>query len=243
MRCVFAIALFAWLLGLGSVAQAQSVYTFAGALSDASEFHDPEPLWPFAPGQGFTGLLTLDETLIASQSVLDLGGGATRTYFNSPVVSLTYFVDSAGGGYQHTAPSGAYATYSEFADAGGNVTARLFEWQNYPLPFGGDPYVPVPPSERIGSYAPHAHFLYFAEGQPGVFFARFSDPEHWTPGAEHLDGQIYGAITSFSLVRGPAFRSQSVPEPATWALLLVGFGLVGGALRWSGRRRGVNSYA
>ena len=31
---------------------------------------------------------------------------------------------------------------------------------------------------------------------------------------------------------------DAVPEPATWAMLMVGFGLVGGALR-SGRRRGV----
>jgi len=39
---------------------------------------------------------------------------------------------------------------------------------------------------------------------------------------------------------GPNFLSSAVPEPATWAIMLIGFGAVGGALRSAKRRQKVS---
>ncbi|MEG8038220.1 PEPxxWA-CTERM sorting domain-containing protein [Sphingomonas sp. LR60] len=77
-----------------------------------------------------------------------------------------------------------------------------------------------------------------------------------TPLTKGVDNFKYGAVTSVSggtaLVYAPTdFRRTSVlpffasetliagavPEPATWAMMILGFGLIGGALR--SRRRGV----
>lgn len=51
-----------------------------------------------------------------------------------------------------------------------------------------------------------------------------------TPGSFFFTAQGNN-ITSFSsaLVADPV--TPSVPEPATWAMMIVGFGLVGGAMR------------
>lgn len=46
------------------------------------------------------------------------------------------------------------------------------------------------------------------------------------------DGTISGRFASFAFEAAPA----AVPEPATWAMLVGGFGLVGGAMRRKGFR-------
>jgi len=49
-------------------------------------------------------------------------------------------------------------------------------------------------------------------------------------GTGQLDARTGPATADFSAV-------SAVPEPSTWALMLIGFGLVGGALRTSKRRQ------
>ena len=53
-------------------------------------------------------------------------------------------------------------------------------------------------------------------------------------GAIGDDGAFYVANYSAAAGRGEVLRIAAIPEPATWALMIGGFGLVGGALR---RRR------
>lgn len=42
---------------------------------------------------------------------------------------------------------------------------------------------------------------------------------------------------------GPTIAAQAVPEPSTWALLILGFGAVGGAMRGRRRRRAALRFA
>jgi hypothetical protein len=58
----------------------------------------------------------------------------------------------------------------------------------------------------------------------GLFLAQFHDV-----------GTSQGLLT-FQAASGVTFSSAAVPEPATWALMIMGFGSVGALLR---RRRGV----
>lgn len=66
-------------------------------------------------------------------------------------------------------------------------------------------------------------------------------------------GNSIGGLDSFTLNRGGlsnarlystgAYVPPAVPEPATWALMLLGFGLVGGAMRSKRRQKVTVSYA
>jgi len=53
-----------------------------------------------------------------------------------------------------------------------------------------------------------------------------------------LVGSAYGALNPQTITVGAAGGVSSVPEPVTWAMMLLGVGLIGGALRY---RRGKSS--
>lgn len=63
----------------------------------------------------------------------------------------------------------------------------------------------------------------------------------WTFGIQARGGGWQGSsdeawgIDNFSVI-GTVARQGAVPEPATWALMILGFGAIGGALRGSRRR-------
>ena len=134
---------------------------------------------------------------------------------------------------------------------------------NYTI--NGSPVAPVPATSFVGTYYPHSVFLDFSQyvssgllvnsTSPNIdlsslfnsihpdplydpygamFTVRFSDPAHWPPQAETIDGIISGRITSFSAAEDDV---AAVPEPATWALMIVGFGAIGSAMRRRQRPR------
>ncbi len=61
-----------------------------------------------------------------------------------------------------------------------------------------------------------------------------------------------GWNTSVNVLQSPGYRlstasiyaqfANTVPEPATWAMMLIGFGMMGASLRY-GRRRGTVGFA
>ena len=61
---------------------------------------------------------------------------------------------------------------------------------------------------------------------------------------QNANGNVYWDGTGFQLIvssnRDRSDAAPSVPEPASWAMMLGGFGLIGGAMR--GRRRAVRSF-
>lgn len=70
----------------------------------------------------------------------------------------------------------------------------------------------------------------FNFGQGGQFSVALSNTTFATPGTANVTGR-------FTLI------SNAVPEPSTWALMLLGFGAVGAAMRSPKRRRMTVSYA
>lgn len=66
----------------------------------------------------------------------------------------------------------------------------------------------------------------FEFGNGGKFSVELSDVAFGTPGQKKVNA-------TFTLLS----QSAAVPEPATWAMMLLGFGLVGGALRHRQRRQ------
>lgn len=70
----------------------------------------------------------------------------------------------------------------------------------------------------------------FNFGNGGAFSVRLSNVEFGTPGSANVAAR-------FELL------ANSVPEPATWGLLILGFGLIGGALRSQRKTRARLTYA
>lgn len=64
--------------------------------------------------------------------------------------------------------------------------------------------------------------------QPGVFYNRA-----YTSGQYETFGSLWVAFTNITT----ASPTAAVPEPATWAMLVTGFGLIGGAMRTRRRTR------
>jgi len=59
--------------------------------------------------------------------------------------------------------------------------------------------------------------------------------------ATYLGGTVQHSLTAYAQVGTGA--TPAVPEPATWAMMLLGFGLVGGAMRAKRKRHPNVSYA
>jgi hypothetical protein len=92
-------------------------------------------------------------------------------------------------------------------------------------------------SAGLGAYEIHVHFLggdpdtvfNFGVASGGTFFGFTSDTAVDSIGIALVDG--------YSIIDNASFTtSNAVPEPASWALMLMGFGGLGALLR---RRRGV----
>jgi hypothetical protein len=71
-------------------------------------------------------------------------------------------------------------------------------------------------------------------------FAAFAAAEPLGPVCDDFAGENFKANILFLPTErdGDIYMTAPIPEPATWALMLAGFGLVGVAVRRGRRRRG-----
>lgn len=109
-----------------------------------------------------------------------------------------------------------------------SIMADLFQLAGYgeeaiytPVWAGPQPFVTRGRFQWFGS----TQVLNDVELSPGNLetIARSEPAGRWT--VEGGSGYMSGAITNLRLVSSP------VPEPATWALMIAGFGAIGGAMR------------
>lgn len=70
----------------------------------------------------------------------------------------------------------------------------------------------------------------FNFGQGGSFSVRLTDATFATPGEATISAEY-------------TLLANAIPEPETWALLILGFGVVGGALRMQRKARAQPTYA
>ena len=102
-----------------------------------------------------------------------------------------------------------------------------------------------PPPEAFGFYSsfPETTFARFSNGenflglrvtQNGQNFYGFAYTTNQT-----LNGFGFETLPETTITATTDFSTAAIPEPATWAMLLIGFAAIGGALRASRRRTGV----
>jgi PEP-CTERM motif len=253
------LCLSAALLALAAPAAAAPVsYLFSGTIDNL--FQDSNgSTGPFALGQRFTGTVVYDFDAISFGYDAIVTPDWTMAYRNTPLVALSYSVDTGGGTYAYTVPtqnlSSAAWQYAAVAQGTGGWNGIELRTHNYPIGWTANPpSMPVPPSAYIGAYNPHSAYLtiskygdtsvladrsgnldlgsLFAATGDGRFSVRFSDSSKWLTGMERVDIAFAGALNSVTRV------SAAVPEPQTWAMLIAGFGLVGAAAR---RRRSLQA--
>lgn len=109
------------------------------------------------------------------------------------------------------------------------------DWPPPPPPPPGDwppppPPPPPPPTNPLTDFVLSYDLLREISGEPrGLFYGSF--PSVSQQGAL-LAGESYLLRLDRAWIRVEAEAAALVPEPASWAMLIAGFGLMGGALRW-----------
>lgn len=169
----------------------------------------------YYPGQVMSGTLPQGDvsTQIAALATLGITG-LTPQNFNF-------------GGYPNINLSDS-STSLNFSTAMSGLTVIGVHWGNI-----SDPNVPANPS---GSSA-HDYTAFFefnlAPGTTSIPILSIPGPNNTTlSGAHGLSGAV---------LYGPA--APSVPEPASWALMMVGFGAAGAALRRTRRAKALTQFA
>ena len=193
----------------------------------------------FGTGGAFTGTYTGVEVRNADQY-----GGADGTGRYAVTFSQTgYTLDIAS-----TVPGGAnyFGYWLSALDRGNSVSF----YQGSKLLFVFDPEdvlnavnSTADPSEYFGN--PNPAFLGQNSGEPYVFVNFFNDngrfdrivfAENPQVGGYESDNHTVGRFLTKGTGTNVPITSGVVPEPASWAMLIAGFGLVGAASR---RRRGI----
>ncbi len=238
---------------------AEQIYTLSGTISNEGQFGAPIPQWKFANGQAFTAKLTYDAARVTSSVDYLTTPDWNLQFHYSPMVALEITIDTPGGPYRHSVPTldltGSAFQYAAVGAGTGGWNGIDMRWQNYPVGWtAGPPSAPLPADAYVGRYSPHSAFVTIYGPTAGVIAdpsvvpgdltsvfdgvgpdgtrsltIRFSDSFAWTPGMERLDGIVNMRIDRFALA--------AVPEPGTWMMMIVGFGIVGAGLRQQSSRK------
>lgn len=241
-------------ISVTSAYAASLTYAFEGTINNSFQFSAPIREWTFAQGQRFFGTFTYDLSAIQSSQDIVNNGSERVTRYTSPITSFEFSVVRPEGNYFVDYPTeglNGRLTSSALVRSQPGFSAVQLSPQNYPLQFRGNPSeVPFPSTAFIGRYTPHALFFFLSSsndipalsnvdpnidfvkffnglGQNGSteFVVRFSDSFAWNVGVERVDATFDGRIERLVLVQ------SAIPEPKTWAMMLIGFGFVGSVLR------------
>lgn len=117
--------------------------------------------------------------------------------------------------------------------------ATLQEWLLHPIwsDFTRSGFSPPSPN---GGFTDHSTYRFTSEYWSNFHHVDLNDFANGnvTDGVNGVTSGVPETIyVRFSAISG------AVPEPSTWAMMLVGFGLVGGAMRSAKRRRRLAAYA
>lgn len=210
MKATFTAALAAGTLAFAVPASAAT--TIAGSVSDIS-FHDADPGLVITANPVAFSSFTLNPGESHDAVVLSIGTGEGTV--NTDFLSLfgedtvSYPISAT---FNFTDPAGASG-----APIGGSTFGFIAPFTSCGIIAGG--------CGRVDWGSPSI----FNFGNGGQFSLELLDASFATPGTANVRGR-------FTLISDAA---PAVPEPATWAMLIMGFFGIGGVLRLPRRKRNV----
>jgi hypothetical protein len=173
---------------------------------------------------GANAATTIDVDGIANSS---LNGGNAKTV---SLAAGTYLLSFVQGQYtafnRWSASSGCNASGGNCAQGFENTVKYIIDGTTYSL---GD--------APIGGYGPFASGGYFTDAATSLAHAATYSASFTLANPTNVSFFIYDDFVSDNaggVSLSLAQTTGAVPEPATWAMMILGFGVVGGALR---RRR------
>jgi hypothetical protein len=178
---------------------------------------DTPGLWYFQIRNGEIGGGETPETPLMPDIVTHEGFEFTYdVVINTPV-----FVDPiVATGYDYVVNSGPQILEAWFGDVGDADGYQVYGWDGSGF------------NTLLGSVSAETWFDF--GGAVSRFAVRGIDPalglDPNDPTA-FITGFIFDGVGTVNMTMAPVTINTDVPEPATWALMIAGFGLVGGALR------------
>jgi hypothetical protein len=154
---------------------------------------------------------------------------AALGYSADALNSVGYLLDhyAAGAAGNSTKSAGLQLAIWEVLNESGhawNVTDGLFHVGNY----DADLTVTGGVNETANSYLTNLGTALSAQGGIGNYNLTVLQP--LSPGVGHNQSQILALVTAYSPPPGDHI-GLGVPEPATWGMIVLGFGMLGSALR------------
>lgn len=196
---------------------------------------------------GSANALTIVQTLNISSSATDFSAPATFNYFNGALGTLTGVTTSlhtdfqSGGSLKNTSGVAQSFKFKEGTDitlSGGpaplnsaQLTDSFSNSQSYTLAAGGSGvYGPFSQSQTATYVAAASDLAAFINS--GTFDTSFitSSGETFLGGGGNITSALnttVGGVETITYNYDPA----GVPEPTSWALMIVGFGLAGASMR------------
>lgn len=186
--------------------------------------------------------LALAAVPATAQTVIDFGGLDTTGPFGGNGKAFTSYTED---GFTVSAPAGQYVQSTQ--DGSGdqlslltgafNTTQAalltitgpsLFRFTSFDAKLGSGPAA----SFTITGYEGSTQAFTYGGAVPSTnIYATYANA--FTANIDRLTIGTNSDLQFFvdNLTFGPAVTSGAVPEPATWAMMIAGFGLVGGAMR------------
>lgn len=197
-----------------------------------------------------------------TQTINPSSNGTSGVYANganAPVSGLSTTVNGSGGNFVYLTGQGgpgAYEVRQSFTLASAQTVTISFDHfaNNYGGPVidgnGLNPFAGLPVQFALVDLIPGATGAFSTAGQIQSFYSGAdggSNPNPWTSYSFNVNLAAGTYAIRFAEADNQGFFTQgvdnvfvsgAVPEPASWAMLITGFGLVGAAAR---RRRAVTA--
>lgn len=230
-------------IAIPAAAQAQ-VYNLSGGWSDAA---NPNGVWSYGPGLSHFAQPVTPNSFNAATANGYWGSGPD--FFSSPFMAKVTTNGSATGAYNdgdflagdvliHSANSGVPVAITWTAPSAGSIVLASSVWYAHSIVQRSDDIIALINSTVIGSATvangiTRTNQLALANGMYTV-----AAGDVLTFNFTKSAGQSFGALAGISAtINFTPTTVSGVPEPATWATMILGFGMIGGAVRQ--RRRQV----
>lgn len=222
-------------LSLAPTAPAHAIYILVegqGTVSSVNGYEGAQPTGTVNAGDQFDFLFGVDP----ASAPLIVNSGPTAQVFDPDIIGLNAFVDDFYFAWNGTSSLTFVTAFRLFPGESASVPVLIQQW-NFNGFAGVDPPFAVTPLAGSVSFSLTSFFRQDLGGATPTY-ANLRDPREAAINSFQFtfrEGRTTLGFVSGNFTGG--YYSAAVPEPAAWALLILGFGVVGAGMRTARRPR------